>query len=181
MPRAHGARGVSRGKAHQTGRPAPFDTPARPFGCGKLNSSLIGHSGTRGLCTYRRPCTSLFEPGPVHLERPSLAHRPPARCAQAGDARSDQALRVYGIGGGPEPFAGTVDRPYLHVVLRTGRKTRQLVAQRPGAGRAARSTPQPSPLSAAKVYEPNASTNLKKSTKSTLPLPSRSKRASVPP
>ena len=31
------------------------------------------------------------------------------------------------------------------------------------------------------AYEPNASTNLKKSTKSTVPLPSRSKRGSVPP
>ena len=31
------------------------------------------------------------------------------------------------------------------------------------------------------IYDPNASTNLKKSAKSTAPLPSRSKRESVPP
>ena len=75
-------RGVSRGKAHSTGWPAPFDTPARPFGCGKLNISLIGHSGTRGFSTCRNSCDSLF----------SLQTRPRScRVPHARNSSLDQA------------------------------------------------------------------------------------------
>ena len=89
------------------------------FGDDQLSISLIGHSGTRGLCTDRSPCTSLFEPGPVHVACPS----PGGWCQRYGALltckirKKDLSPRPPLLRGEGEPNEVLRKRRFIHSVI----------------------------------------------------------------